>query len=70
MSKNKKRGFLYRLFNDMFVVTINHEGASKDFRLREIKKINNNYLKGVDEDGHKVEFKTSVPFDYFVKKLY
>lgn len=70
MSKNKKRGFLYRLFNDMFVVTINHEGASKDFRLREIKKINNNYLKGIDEDGHKVEFKTSVPFDYFVKKLY
>lgn len=70
MSKNKERGFFYRLFNDLFVVTINHEGAARDFRLREIKKINNNYLKGVDENGHKVEFKTSVPFDYFVKKIY
>jgi len=70
MSKKKERGFFYRLFNDLFVVTINHEGTSKEFRLREIKKINNNYLKGVDESGHKVEFKTSVPFDYFVTKLY
>ena len=70
MSKKEERGFIYRLFNDLFVVTINHEGSSRDIRLREIKKINNNFLKGVDESGHKVEFKTSAPFDYFVKKIY
>ena len=70
MSKKEGRGFFYRLFNDLFVVTINHEGTSKEFRLREIKKINNNFLKGVDDLGHKVEFRTSAPFDYFVKKIY
>ena len=45
MSKKEGRGFFYRLFNDLFVVTINHEGTSKEFRLREIKKINNNFLQ-------------------------
>jgi hypothetical protein len=70
MSKNKERGFIYKLFNDLFVVTINHEGSSREIRLREIKKITNNYLKGIDDLGHKVEFRTSVPFDYFVKKIY
>ena len=55
----------------MYEVTIwLKNGDTRQIRLSEIKKINQNYLKGIDEDGQKVEFKTEEKFDYYVKKLY
>ena len=67
----KERGFLYKLFNDLYEVTIVYpNGETQEFRLVEIKKLNKNFLKGIDEDGHKIELATNEPFNYFSKKLY
>lgn len=71
VDKKKKVGFFKRVFCDLFEVTISLKtGESRTFRLSEIKKLDQNLLKGIDEDGHKVELKTEEKFDYFVKKLY
>ena len=67
----KERGFLYRLFNDLYEVKIVFaNGETEHYRLREIKKLNKQYLKGVDEDGLKIELATVEPFKYLSKKLY
>ena len=69
--KRKKAGFFKRLFCDLYEVTIwFKDGRTRQITLTELKKINQNYLKGVDEDGNKVEFKTEEKFDYYVKKIY
>ena len=69
-NKEKVR-FLKRLFCDLYEVTIwLKNGDTRQIRLSELKKINQNYLKGIDEDGQKVEFKTEEKFDYYVKKIY
>ena len=71
-NKNKEKvGFFKRLFCDLYEVTIwLKNGDTRQIRLSELKKINQNYLKGIDEDGQKVEFKTEEKFDYYVKKIY
>lgn len=70
-NKKKKAGFWKRLFCDLYEVTIYFkDGRTRQITLTELKKINQNYLKGIDEDGQKVEFKTEEKFDYFVKKIY
>mgnify|MGYP003656528299 CR=1 FL=1 len=71
----KKRGFLYRLFNDLFEVSLFFDTDSTNpsvdkYMLKHISKLNQNYLKGIDENGYKVEFKSVKPFDYKIKKLY
>lgn len=66
-----KVGFFKRLFCDLYEVTIwFKDGRTRQIRLSELKKINQNYLKGIEEDGSKIEFKTEEKFDYYVKKLY
>ena len=71
----KKRGFLYRLFNDLFEVSLFFDTDSTNpsvdkYMLKHISKLNQNYLKGIDENSYKVEFKSVKPFDYKIKKLY
>lgn len=68
-------GFLYRLFNDLYQVTLyfNEEDGTQSrrvFMMKEVKRLNNKMLKGIDENGYKVEFVTSLPFDYEKKKIY
>ena len=71
VKKKEKAGFFKRLFCDLYEVTIwLKNGDTRQIRLSELKKINQNYLKGIDEDGQKVEFKTDDKFDYYVKKIY
>jgi len=67
----KKRSWLYRLFNDLYEIQLVFEdGKQETYFLQHIKKIDNNLLKGIDEEGKKVEFKSVKPFDYKVKKHY
>jgi hypothetical protein len=71
----KKRGWLYRLFNDLYEVTLyfdteSDNPTSEKYILKHISKLNQNYLKGIDENSYKVEFKSVKPFDYKIKKLY
>lgn len=71
----KKRGWLYRLFNDLYEITLyfdteSDNPTSEKYILKHISKLNQNYLKGIDENGYKVEFKSVKPFDYKIKKLY
>ena len=71
----KKKGFLYRLFNDLYEVTLFFDAetevpTSDKYMLRHVSKISNTYLKGIDEEGFNVEFKSVKPFDYKIKKYY
>jgi hypothetical protein len=67
----KKRSWLYRLFNDLYIVEITDELGNKNvYYLRHIKKISNNVLKGINEEGLSIEFNSAKPFSYKVKKLY
>lgn len=70
-----KNGFLYKLFNDMYEVTLYFDSetdsmTSETYTLKHISKITDTYLKGVDADGLKIEFRSVKPFDYKIKKLY
>ena len=71
----EKKGFLYRLFNDLYEVSLyfdtdTDKPSSEKYMLRHISKINATYLKGIDDQGLKVEFKSVKPFDYKIKKYY
>ena len=67
----KEKGWLYKLLNDLYEVKIVFENnKSETYFLQHIKKINNTYLKGIDQDGYKIEFKSTKPFDYKIKKHY
>lgn len=76
MKLNKKApGFFTRLFGDLYTVTLytqEDDGSTGtvEYELKELKKINPNYLKGVGIHGEKIEFKTQKPFDYKVVKHY
>lgn len=62
---------LFKLLNDLYEVTIILEsGQTIVYHLREIKKISNTNLRGIDVDGYKVQYNTVKPFDYKIKKLY
>ena len=70
----KKRGWLYRLFNDLFEVTIwltedSGNTTAVEYKLQRLDKITHSYLKGVDINGLKIEFRSVTPFDYFIKKI-
>jgi hypothetical protein len=67
----KKRSWLYRLFNDLYVVEITEDDGKKSlYHLQHIKKLSNNILKGINEEGLAVELNSVKPFSYKVKKLY
>ena len=67
----KKRSWLYRLFNDLYIVEVTEENGSKSvYRLQHIKKLSNTVLKGINEEGLVVELNSVKPFSYKVKKLY
>jgi hypothetical protein len=71
----KKKGFLYRLFNDLYEVTLYFDTdtdtpSSEKYMLRHVSKLTNTYIKGIDEEGLNVEFKSVKPFDYKIKKYY
>jgi hypothetical protein len=73
---NKKHSWIYRLFNDMYEVSLSFDtdadkpAKTEKYMLKHINKISTTYLKGIDEDGLKVEFKSVKPFDYKIRKLY
>lgn len=66
----KKRNWLYRLFNDLYEVHLIFDDRQEIYWLRYIKRIDNKQLKAVDENGHKIEFRSVEPFDYRIKKHY
>ena len=67
----KKRSWLYRLFNDLYIVEITDDNGNKSvYNLQHIKKLSNNVLKGINEEGLSVELNSVKPFSYKVKKLY
>ena len=71
----KKHSWLYRLFNDMYEVSLffdtdTDKPTSEKYMLKHINKISATYLKGIDEEGLQVEFKSVKPFDYKIRKLY
>ena len=75
VKKLTKPGFFYRLFHDLYQVTLyfDEEDGSQSarvFMMSEIKRLNSKMLKGVDQDGCKIEFITTQPFSYEKKKIY
>ena len=71
----EKKGFLYRLFNDLYEVSLyfdtdTDKPSSEKYMLRHISKINATYLKRIDDQALKVEFKSVKPFDYKITKHY
>jgi len=67
----KKRSWLYRLFNDLYIVEITEDNGNRSvYNLQHIKKLSNNVLKGINEEGLVVELNSVKPFSYKVKKLY
>mgnify|MGYP003657652310 CR=1 FL=1 len=71
----KKRSWLYKLFNDLYEVSLYFDAdttnpSTEKYTMRHISKITQTYLKGVDEAGFTIEFKAVKPFDYKIKKLY
>ena len=71
----KRHSWIYRLFNDMYEVSLffdtdTDKPTSEKYMLKHINKISATYLKGIDEEGLQVEFKSVKPFDYKIRKLY
>ena len=66
----KKRSWLYRLFNDLYEVHLIFPDRQEVYYLQHLKKIDNKQLKGIDREGHRIEFKSVEPFDYRIKKHY
>lgn len=70
-SEPAKVSWFTKVFEDYFIVEIKHSsGAKSTFHLKRLSKISNNYIKGVNLKGEAVEYKTSEPFDYLVRKVY
>jgi len=66
----KKISWFTKVFEDYFIVEIHQGGEIRTFHMKEVKKITNTLLKGVDIDGNKIEYCTNNPFDYYIRKLY
>ena len=73
-NRRKRPGLITRLFTDLYTVKlyIEEDGVTTQtiYRLKELKKINSHYLKGVLEDGTEIEFRMEKSFDYKVVKHY
>lgn len=71
MPMPRRPGFFYRLFNDLYEVTIYREDDKpRKFWMKSVSRLNSKHFKGIDEDGQKVEYKTTEDFDFFKRKLY
>lgn len=70
MPMPRKPGFFYRLFHDLYEVKIIQDENTRIFYMKEIRRLNSKHFKGTDENGQKVEYKTTEDFDFFVRKLY
>ena len=71
MPMPRKPKFWYRLFHDLWEVTIYQEdNEPRKFYMKEITRLNSRHFKGIDENGHKIEYKTTEDFDFFSRKLY
>jgi hypothetical protein len=71
MPMPRKAGFFYRLFNDLYEVKIYQKnGPARVFYMQSIRKLTNTEFRGVDENGEKIEYKSTEPFDYFKRRLY
>jgi hypothetical protein len=71
----KNHNWLYKLFNDLFEVTLFFDSDTgtptrETYMMTHVSKITDTYLKGIDESGFKIEFKSVKPFDYKIRKLY
>ncbi len=73
-----EENYFVKLFKKIFInlheVTIYEivDGVhcERKFTLSRIDKLNKQHIKGVDEDGMKVEYFSKDPFSYYVKQLY
>lgn len=75
MEERKKIGFFKKLFDDCYVVTLylkdeNGKQTTRVFELQKISKLNNKTLRGRDLDGRKIEFNSTIPFNYEKIKVY
>lgn len=71
----EEAGWLKKLFSDLYQVTLyfDEEDGTQSVRvflMKDIKRLNNKMLKGVDWEGCKIEFITTKPFTYEKKKIY
>jgi hypothetical protein len=66
----KKRSWLYRLFNDLYEVHLIFPDRQEIYWLQHLKKIDNKQLRGLDQEGNRIEFRSVEPFDYRIKKHY
>lgn len=76
---NKKENFFSKFFKqtftDLFEVTIYELGPDgvqfeNKLQLSRIDKINEQYIKGRDTKGLRIEYRAKEPFSYYVKQLY
>lgn len=70
-----KAGFFKRLFSDLYEVTLylkdeNGKQSTRVFMMESVRKLNNTTLRGTDSEGHKIEFNSTIPFNYEKKKIY
>jgi hypothetical protein len=70
-----KAGFFKKLFYDCYVVTLylkdeNGTETTRVFHMQKVSRLNNKTLKGIDLDGHTIEFNSIIPFNYEKVKLY
>jgi len=75
LTEQKEKSWWYKLFNDLYEVTIWFKKPDGDFEeevyhLKELKKITSSTLKGIDVNGHYIEIVSTDNFSYFVKKIY
>lgn len=71
MPMPRRPGFFYRLFNDLYEVKIYKEDEEpRVFYMKSVSRLNSKHFKGVDENGQRVEYKTTEDFDFFKRKLY
>ena len=70
-----KAGFFKRLFDDCYIVTLylkdeNGKPSQRVFELEKVTKLNNTTLRGRDLEGRKIEFNSTIPFNYEKVKVY
>lgn len=73
--EQEKAGFFKRLFNDCYEVTLylkdeNGKQSTRVFMMQSVRKLNNKTLTGRDMQGRKIEFNSTIPFNYEKIKIY
>lgn len=74
--KEHKAGFFKRFTSDLYEVTLYIKDETtgmvntRTYMMQSVKKLTNNVIIGRDENGHLIEFSSTIPFDYEKRKLY